>query len=88
MFKSKRANIYNAGVSLDNRMNYKPKTITKTDSQTKFICTALDQSFAFSSLNEIEKLSIAGAMERIKVVMSEDLITQGNVKISIVIFPN
>lgn len=37
IFKSKRANVYTAGVSLDNRINYYPKNIKKTLSQSKLI---------------------------------------------------
>ena len=37
IFKSKRANVYTAGVSLDNRINYKPKNIMKTKAQNTLI---------------------------------------------------
>ena len=37
MFKSKRANVYTAGASLDNRINYHPKNIQKSSSQSKLI---------------------------------------------------
>lgn len=43
IFKSKRENVYTAGVSLDNRINYHPKNIKKSTSQSKLIskyCTA------------------------------------------------
>lgn len=38
IFQSKRANVYTPGVTLDNRINYKPKNIKKPDAQMKFIC--------------------------------------------------
>lgn len=37
IFKSKRANVYTAGVSLDNRINYRPKNILKTIAQSTLI---------------------------------------------------
>ena len=37
IFKSKRENVYTAGVSLDNRINYHPKNIKKSISQSKLI---------------------------------------------------
>lgn len=37
IFKSKRANVYTAGVTLDNRINYKPKNIMKTKAQNLII---------------------------------------------------
>ena len=37
IFKSKRANVYTAGVSLDNRINYHPRSIKKTSLQSELI---------------------------------------------------
>lgn len=37
IFKSKRANVYTAGVTLDNRINYKPKNVSKTYSENVLI---------------------------------------------------
>ena len=39
IFKSKRENVYTAGVSLDNRINYHPKNIKKSLFQSKLIRT-------------------------------------------------
>ena len=37
IFKSKRANVYTAGATLDNRINYKPKNIIKSNAQNTLI---------------------------------------------------
>jgi hypothetical protein len=37
IFKSKRANVYTAGATLDNRINYKPKNIIKTNAENVLI---------------------------------------------------
>jgi hypothetical protein len=37
IFKSKRANVYTAGVTLDNRINYKPKNNSKTYAENVLI---------------------------------------------------
>jgi hypothetical protein len=37
IFKSKRENVYTAGVSLDNRINYHPRNIKKSLFQSKLI---------------------------------------------------
>ena len=39
IFKSKRENVYTAGVSLDNRINYHPRNIKKSLFQSKLIRT-------------------------------------------------
>mmetsp|Transcript_9349 Transcript_9349/g.9166 ORF Transcript_9349/g.9166 Transcript_9349/m.9166 type:complete len:167 (+) Transcript_9349:564-1064(+) len=67
IFKSKRENVYTAGVSLDNRINYHPKNIKKSSGQSKLIRDALDQNFVFASLDNIEKQMLANAMEQISV---------------------
>jgi len=77
IFKSKRENVYTAGVSLDNRINYHPKNIKKSSGQSKLIRDALDQNFVFASLDNIEKQMLANAMEQISVSEGEDLIQQG-----------
>lgn len=37
IFKSKRANVYTAGVTLDNKINYKPKNNSKTYAENVLI---------------------------------------------------
>eukprot|EP00596_Hydrurales_sp_CCMP1899_P005254 CAMPEP_0119038068 /NCGR_PEP_ID=MMETSP1177-20130426/6755_1 /TAXON_ID=2985 /ORGANISM="Ochromonas sp, Strain CCMP1899" /LENGTH=689 /DNA_ID=CAMNT_0007000155 /DNA_START=234 /DNA_END=2303 /DNA_ORIENTATION=- len=75
--KAKRKNVYTAAVTLDNRINYKPKNIKKSPEQIKFIGDALDLNFVFASLEKSEKEILTSAMEKVRVEHGEDLIIQG-----------
>lgn len=75
--KARRENVYTQAVTLDNRINYKPKNIKKSAEQIKFIGDALDLNFVFASLEKAEKEVLTSAMEKVRVESGEDLIVQG-----------
>jgi hypothetical protein len=54
--------VYTPGVTLDNRINYKPKNIKKGEIQAGFIQKALDQCFVFTALEDTSKEVLTNAM--------------------------
>ena len=59
------------------KQEYKPRIINKTELQRSRILKRLEQAFMFASLDEREKNIVIGAMEEKKFNEGEDVIRQG-----------
>ena len=67
IFKGKRNNIYQPGISAEERSGFREKKVEKTSQETTLIRSALDQNFCFASLDDHDKRRLSDAMEKIQV---------------------
>ena len=67
IFKGKRNNIYQPGISAEERTNFREKKVEKSPQETNLIRSALDQNFCFASLDDHDKRRLSDAMAKIQV---------------------
>lgn len=67
IFKGKRNNIYQPGISAEERATFREKKVEKSSQETNLIRSALDQNFCFASLDDHDKRRLSDAMAKIHV---------------------
>lgn len=76
-FKTKRQNVFTAGVDMGNSSSAKVKNIPKSEAHSSLIRSALNNIFIFAAMSEEDLRTVVNTMERVEINEGTDVMTQG-----------